>query len=262
MHVKKIALESYDRSRLVLAVAISICLVACNTNRFKYRVVSIDGITLKGKMTKDTVLDGEIKYYRDTTLIAVRHFNQGIEEGQFVNYSRTNKVEQSGYAKNGLTEGLVSVYDEKGYLIRKENYYRGRLMGSQIKYDSNKLKSYTFLNFENNALCTFSYFDGYTTLDQGAPAFNVFSELTINGVDKIKLFCYIFQPPKFRCEYTVGTILGDNAETFSEIQKISSNDLFYENDFPALQDSNSHYCVKANVYDSTSRHSRLYYGIY
>lgn len=62
------------------------------------------------------------------------------------------------------------------------------------------------------------------------------------------------------CSYQIGEIAGDNPSSFQAIEKINTQNIFFEKDFPSLIDSNKHYCVKSEIYDSVSKHSKVFYG--
>lgn len=78
------------------------------------------------------VAHGVHKTYNGKQLVHIRYFSYGVANGGDTTYYPSGMIHKTGYAKNGMRDGVHREYAESGELIR-ETWYNGIL---HAKYDS------------------------------------------------------------------------------------------------------------------------------
>jgi antitoxin component YwqK of YwqJK toxin-antitoxin module len=239
-------------------------IISCNQikEKYTYREVQDGRYLLKGKMTKDTVFNGEIKYYYEGKLSGIRNYKDGIANGKFINYYENGLPKAIGYEKDGLSDGETVYFSKDGRIIRKDYYYKGRLMGPQYVYDSlGKPRTFSFMNFETQEICTLRYEKDKIKLEDGKLYYHVFSKFAIADSNKIKVFFYLIKPEKIKVDYYVGYVTNGQNMSFEQIEKVNSDKLFFEQYYNEPP-SGKQICVKSDLYDSLANHGQTIYGIY
>jgi antitoxin component YwqK of YwqJK toxin-antitoxin module len=243
---------------IFLFASISIVCLHCNI-KDEYRETSINknGYLIKGRMNKDSVFDGEIQYFLNNKLVSIRNFSRGISNGESINYFSNGEIEQSSYDFHGVTNGVSQLFDTLGNLIQTKNYFYGRLMGPQVYYDSlSAPKRYEFLNFENDVILELEYRNNKIIGHTKDLVFTRFDTLIEDNITKLNLFCYLFDPPKLKLNYSLCIINSSDNKIISEVEKINKSKIFFNKSFNLLPPG-KRYCVKLQVSDSIDHFNQV-----
>jgi len=210
-------------------------LISCNSDPVTPKKVNKDGYDMVGSFTDDSLPNGIIKYYlpNTDTLVAMKAFNNGIAEGESVNYFR-DKVIQTVRYRMGLEYGFNKIYDSTSGYLRQRNFsYFGRKVGPSYGYEPNgHLNFYDFYSLENELLFTVELdpqTNKYQSDDAEALCFVKLSEAYVNNNRKIHAFFYLIFPPLSRVEYKICYMDKKDLVTDSIIISHKDDEIFWDN---------------------------------
>ena len=87
-------------------------------------------------------------------------FKNGVMQHFISKYSNGQLEQERNYDENGKIHGEIIVYDEKGNIIRKNNYLHGELDGPQMKREGNYTETYTMKNDKKTGEYCLTYSNG------------------------------------------------------------------------------------------------------
>lgn len=216
----------------------------------------------EGVFLHDTIPTGLIKYYKPGTgeLVGVRRFENGIEQGDAINYYMTRMIQKIHFT-NGLQEGFDEVYDSTtGQITEKINYWHGKEIGPTYYYNSlGKIDSYEFRDFEGRIIFSASFdsasqdhpYDDFEKLYTATV-----HEVVQNNQSSLGIFTYLISPPHTRVNYKVSHFDHNDKEIDSFL--IPSNQAFFWEGYIKLNSDKDTPAVVITVWDSLQNKSKTY----
>ena len=135
---------------LVISALIGSCREKNFTRVYRERTIIRNGVTVKGRISDDTLYNGRILFYKSDTLIASRDFINGVANGKHITYYANGKISKIVSEAEGKADGSTLRFSTAGVLTRDQNYFNGRLVGPQLYYDSaGKPWYFEFINLQN-----------------------------------------------------------------------------------------------------------------
>ncbi len=240
-------------SKIFILVFISFFFSSCSVDsKTKKRRWSKDGYLLEGIISKDSLMNGEIKYYNSKNqIVAIKSFINNIENGYAVNYYTNGKLRDSSNYLNGKKNGSTYHYNSFGKLMYQDYYYYGRPIGQISLYDSlsSKISDFFFVNFEGETKLHINYSQWAGVKDILFDAISLSSNLIgIEDSVKVSLFLYLINPPQFRFDYSLCKQDNDSKQ-IQEILPLTNNEIFKQLELPLLNKKNK-YLVRLEIYDS------------
>lgn len=219
------------------------------------RIKGENGIISEGKVFRDSLFDGQVKYY-DTlnNYLGYSTFKYGIKEGIEVWYFNNGKVSDSLLYHNNMKNGFASNYNEKGIIKYKSHYLNDRPFGPIYEYDSiGKISHYYFTNFERKIIFESVKKDSIEFHRGEMIQANIYT--SFDGVkEKEFIFLYLFSSPFITSHYEIG-ILNSEKEILSS-NRILSQDCYYEQELKDLPNGNK-YAIILHTYNPLNQKDDL-----
>jgi antitoxin component YwqK of YwqJK toxin-antitoxin module len=207
------------------------------------RIITRDYLIAEGKISKDTIFDGVIRFYDLHTrkLRFKATYDDGILNGEKIDYYSDGKIYAIQNYVEGKLNGDVKFLSRKGAQINIQHYYFNLPVGARIKFTDGKIATYDFYSLDGTDLLSINYdsLKGRKITDfQEAFFFYHINDFGIlNGTDSTvqnDLFIYLPQPPKLKFEYSLVQI--DNQyKVISEEKKFTINSPWDLTNLPSIK---------------------------
>lgn len=198
---------------LVISILGTLILISCKTNR-KSSII-INNKRFEGTNISDTLYNGLVKEYdiKTNSLLSETEYLNNILNGRRKEYYSNAEVSSMSYYEMGKINGVVSIYDTNGVLIKKDRYYYDMRVGESIEYFNGNIADFSFYSFDRELLMTINYLnpinkmvtdfvDGFFFIKK-----DLFSDVNVNGISDMKreFFLYTPNPPKYNFRYSLVT---------------------------------------------------------
>jgi hypothetical protein len=224
--------------------------ISCNQKSGVGKLI-LDGITYEGKFDKDSNMQGLFSLFDvNNRLVAKCNFFNGQRNGITTTYHSNGKIKENINYFMGKKNGIYSVFDSSGNIFYQDSYYFGRRLGHIYFYNSNsEVKEYYFLNFEGETIYYYNYEKPLVRSINPSEYFNMHISHSLQDNDeKLELFIYILNPPKFSFQYKICS-KDRNAKDFVPIFVIPRSNIFYQTFLPNFK-GNTDYCISLTIFDS------------
>jgi len=243
----------------LLVTCLIIFFVSCNGN--KTTRLKVGEFEMEGKFSNDSIPTGLVKYYKKNTdnLIATREFNNGILNGESINYYGKKVIQTINY-KDGLELGFKKNFDSSsGSLINSEFFYYGKSVGPAYEFSqSGTLLNFDFRNFENETLYSVEHdsLSNKYVSDAAEKLVNLnVDEAWVNNEKKLRIFFYNIFPPKANVTYRICYFDEANNVIDSIKLPIRSEEFFWEQ-YVDYAKKNQKLAFIVTRYDSTTKQSQ------
>lgn len=219
------------KMRLLLFV-LSFCLLASCESSTIQSVDLGDGILAKGRIARDTVFDGTIKFYdtKSNVLVEEGNYVNGKKIGTDIFYYKNGTVQSKAEFADGKQNGYSFNYDSSGKLVQKSYNYYGLNVGGSANYLNDSIKEYYFYDLDENVLMYLEY-DSIRGKQLGKiqPNLFFFHDSHYQNYDSHgtlhtsrSYFVYTPNPPKFDFKYSFVAI-DSSYKVLSVLSEISNN---------------------------------------
>lgn len=200
-----------------ILIALLYIIIFSSCAQHKFRRIIVDDLIAEGDISKDTVYNGDIKFYDTTSnkIVIYANYKNGKLDGKRIDYYLNGNLQHIGYWHDGKRTGIDSFYDSNGKLSCQQEYYYGLEVGSTINYKNGKANEYYFSSFENETLFYLNYDSLYNKetkqLNDNRFFFyhiNSFAGITTTDKSYIgkEYFIYLINPPNLNFEYSLCVI--------------------------------------------------------
>lgn len=197
------------RVRLIFIFLLILSIYSCNS--IKDKRIRVDDVFAEGKISKDTIYDGLIKFYDTATkkLVQTINYKSGVADGDRIDYHLNGKIKALLHYENGKINGKTKIFDTSGNLLAAQNIYYDLRVGPSIEYKDKQVKQYYFYSFENETLLHISYdsIEGKTITQLNDTSFffwHLDNYKTFESDSfKTDLFLYLPNPPKLNFKYSL-----------------------------------------------------------
>ncbi len=224
------------------------------------RTVRFYEYNVKGKISRDTLFDGPIKFYDTTTnlLVMERNYQKGKLQGRALNYYKNGNVSATCNYENDNINGELKLFDSAGILTKSQYYYHGIRMGSTNIYEKSKPVKYIFFSLEAKPLVEINYDEvkskTITNLISSFFFFRVdeFSKANTSPIEAQgnELFIYTPNPPIFNFRYSL--VLTDSANKITKVLKDFKSDQPWSKTLLEGATSSEKYTIRLIVNDPLS----------
>lgn len=200
-----------------LAILIIVLIKSCNSNDKTIHLQ--DGTVAKGKMVRDSKLDGHVQLFDNSgNYIGYRIYKNGLSNGPSVT-RRTNMTRDSVNYTNGFKHGYVFRLDKSNRIVHKSYYYFDKPVGDTYIYDSTgEIRNYYFYDFSGNIIYQRKYTD--TGKYESGNLINIFSaDRIVNDSLRTVIFLYTIYPPDEKIHYEVAVL--DSINNIKKSEPIS-----------------------------------------
>jgi antitoxin component YwqK of YwqJK toxin-antitoxin module len=197
----------------ILALTVLAILILASCKKSRKNPIIINNKRIEGIITADTLYNGLIKEYdvKTNKLLSETEYLNGVLNGNRIEYYSNAKISSMSQYDMGKINGVVSIYDTNGLLVKKDRFYYDMRVGESIEYFRGSVADFSFYSFDRELLMTINYLspvkkritdfvDGFFFIKE-----DVFSEVTVNGISdkKKEFFLYIPNPPEYNFRYSL-----------------------------------------------------------
>jgi|SRR6185312_8937841 len=178
----------------------------CKDTTYKRKKIGAD--IVEAKFIKDSLIDGEAKFYDlDGKINSKANYTMGIKNGVALTYYGNGKTKDSSNYTNNLLNGNVFIFDKNGSLVSRTTYYYGLNVGDNFLYYHNNIYEYSFDDFVHKELLKCKYDSvgncKYLFFDVRPVITTVYSSITDSANS---FFLFFPHPPDFVISYNMGLI--------------------------------------------------------
>lgn len=220
-----------------------------------------------GKISKDTIYDGVIRFYDLKTgkLSSYYNYKEGKRFGFAEEYFRDGKLAARMSFSDDRLNGFTTFYDQKGSLLSKEFYYYGLKAGSSQSYLHDRIAFYKFYSLDQDVLIDLDYeLLKDKTITEAIGDFFFYRKRDYSNLksrafntDRIEYFLYTPNPPLYTFNYSLVQI-DSSYNVLSELQNFGNDKQWVVFNLPKKIDTQKILALKLTIQDSTNGNIRMF----
>lgn len=233
--------------------------IGCDKNSQKSIVLNKERV--EGDISKDTVFNGEIKFYdlKTNKLVSKCNYINGKLFGDRKDYYLNGNLSLHSFYEGGKLLGSSNIYNTSGILEKKEYYYYDIQVGESISYKKGEIAEYYFYSLDGSLLFWLNYdsINGKRITDLQSNYFFIkdkeYSEVVADGnrTRAKEFFIYTPNPPKYNFKYSLVTT-DSTFKKINIIREFDGNKPWSEFNIENFDKPNRNleYAIKLSIYDS------------
>ena len=182
-----------------------------------------------------------------------------MENGEYFSYHSNGVIACKANFEQGKINGRADFFNIDGMLTNQQSYYYDFKVGPDIYWEKGKVKSYSFISLDHKELVRIDYdslnINKKITDVQTNYFFYHFLDLSLmeKSVEKLRLFSYLPNPPKYNFKYSLVKITKDYK--LIQVLKEFNSSFFWdtvEMEIPNFSDSSA-YALRLVINDSIAK---------